>query len=461
MVAQGVPCLGPVTHAGCGAICPGYDRGCYGCYGPAKTPNVASLARSACRATGVLPEPSTACCTPSMPGRRSSGKRAERSASSRTSIQEQTLMSRRPRRPSRTIRVQALARVEGEGGLTIRLRDGQVEARRAAHFEPPRFFEALLRGRAATEVPDITARICGICPVAYQMSSVHAMEKISGVTMPPAIAGASPAALLRRMDRKPRAAHLFAARPGLPRLRKRHRHGPGRPRSWPRSSAAACASRRPATPSCGSSAAGRSTRSTSRSGGFYRVPRRDELDAAARRFEMRPATQRRKRSAGRRRLPFPDFEDDYEFVALRHPDEYPMNEGRLVSSRGPDIAADGIPRPFRGIPGAAFQRPAIAAARRRRRLLRRSAGALEPERRPGQSAGPRGGGGNRHRASRTAIRMSASSPAAWKCCWPSMRRCGSSRITTRRRCRPWNVAAAGRHRPRDHRGAARHPLSSL
>jgi coenzyme F420-reducing hydrogenase gamma subunit len=44
MVAQGIPCLGPVTHAGCGSICPAYDRGCYGCYGPAKLPNVASLA---------------------------------------------------------------------------------------------------------------------------------------------------------------------------------------------------------------------------------------------------------------------------------------------------------------------------------------------------------------------------------------------------------------------------------
>ena len=45
MVAQGIPCLGPITHAGCGAICPSYDRGCYGCYGPAKSPNVSSLAR--------------------------------------------------------------------------------------------------------------------------------------------------------------------------------------------------------------------------------------------------------------------------------------------------------------------------------------------------------------------------------------------------------------------------------
>jgi coenzyme F420-reducing hydrogenase gamma subunit len=44
MVAQGIPCLGPVTHAGCGALCPAYNRGCYGCFGPKETPNTASLA---------------------------------------------------------------------------------------------------------------------------------------------------------------------------------------------------------------------------------------------------------------------------------------------------------------------------------------------------------------------------------------------------------------------------------
>src|SRR6516164_11165654 len=86
---------------------------------------------------------------------------------------------------TRTITVGALARVEGEGGLIIRLRDGQVESVELRIFEPPRFYEAFLRGRSALEVPDITARICGICPVAYQMSSVHAIEKIYGVTMPP------------------------------------------------------------------------------------------------------------------------------------------------------------------------------------------------------------------------------------------------------------------------------------
>ena len=43
MVAHGTPCLGPVTHTGCGALCPGYDRGCYGCFGPKETPNTRSL----------------------------------------------------------------------------------------------------------------------------------------------------------------------------------------------------------------------------------------------------------------------------------------------------------------------------------------------------------------------------------------------------------------------------------
>jgi coenzyme F420-reducing hydrogenase gamma subunit len=54
VMVQGTPCLGPVTHAGCGAICPAYRRGCYGCYGPMETPNTAALARE-WRALGAAP----------------------------------------------------------------------------------------------------------------------------------------------------------------------------------------------------------------------------------------------------------------------------------------------------------------------------------------------------------------------------------------------------------------------
>ena len=81
----------------------------------------------------------------------------------------------------RSIRVKTLARVEGEGALNLTMRDGQVENLQLTIYEPPRFYEAFLRGRDFQEVPDITARICGICPVAYQMGSCHALEKAMGV----------------------------------------------------------------------------------------------------------------------------------------------------------------------------------------------------------------------------------------------------------------------------------------
>ena len=83
----------------------------------------------------------------------------------------------------RTIRVDPLARVEGEGALLVRVREGEVREVKLKIPEPPRFFEAFLRGRHFTEAPDITARICGICPVAYQMSACHAMESACGVTL--------------------------------------------------------------------------------------------------------------------------------------------------------------------------------------------------------------------------------------------------------------------------------------
>ncbi|MBW2000883.1 MAG: nickel-dependent hydrogenase large subunit, partial [Deltaproteobacteria bacterium] len=83
----------------------------------------------------------------------------------------------------KTIRVDYLARVEGEGGLTIKVRGDEVIDARLDIFEPPRFFEAFLRGRHYSEAPDITARICGICPVAYIMSSIQAMESGFGVSV--------------------------------------------------------------------------------------------------------------------------------------------------------------------------------------------------------------------------------------------------------------------------------------
>ena len=82
---------------------------------------------------------------------------------------------------TRTIRTDYLARVEGEGAMYVHLRGDEVADVRLRIYEPPRFFEAFLRGRSFLEAPDITARICGICPVAYQLSACHAIEDACGV----------------------------------------------------------------------------------------------------------------------------------------------------------------------------------------------------------------------------------------------------------------------------------------
>src|SRR5271165_4482235 len=86
-------------------------------------------------------------------------------------------------RRTRIIRTDYLARVEGEGAMYVKLDGREVLDVKLRIYEPPRFFEAMLRGRAFTEAPDITARICGICPVAYQMSAVRAMEDACGIAI--------------------------------------------------------------------------------------------------------------------------------------------------------------------------------------------------------------------------------------------------------------------------------------
>jgi hypothetical protein len=83
----------------------------------------------------------------------------------------------------RNIDVDYIARVEGEGEMHVKVIDGKIEDVWFGIFEPPRFYEAFLEGRPFSDAPDITARICGICPVAYQMSSTHAMEHAFGATV--------------------------------------------------------------------------------------------------------------------------------------------------------------------------------------------------------------------------------------------------------------------------------------
>jgi coenzyme F420-reducing hydrogenase alpha subunit len=245
---------------------------------------------------------------------------------------------------TRTISVQALARVEGEGALTIQLRDGAVEKVELRIYEPPRFYEAFLRGRSSLEVPDITARICGICPVAYQMSSVHAIEKIFGVTMPPQLRA------LRRLLYcgewiESHVLHIYML------------HAPD---FLGFESALAMAQASPAhaelvrrglrIKKAGNRivnlVGGREVHPINvRVGGFYRVPRHEELAPLAEELKaIRDAALETVRWAST--LPFPDFVGDYEFVALRHADEYAMNEGRLVSTQGLDITAEEYPDHF-------------------------------------------------------------------------------------------------------------------
>ena len=175
---------------------------------------------------------------------------------------------------ARTVSVEGLSRVEGEGSLHVEVRDGVVGDVALNIFEPPRFFEALLRGRRATEAPDITARICGICPVAYQMSACAAVENALGVEVSPRWPPA-PSPLLRGVDTEPRPAHLPAPRARL--LGLCRRGGTGRARSRRRRA-------RPAIKKTGnlimSTVGGRAIHPVNvRVGGFYSAPARAEVAA--------------------------------------------------------------------------------------------------------------------------------------------------------------------------------------
>ena len=235
---------------------------------------------------------------------------------------------------TRTIKVDYLARVEGEGAMLVRIKDGRVSDVKLKIFEPPRFFEAFLRGRSYLEAPDITARICGICPVAYQMSSVHAMENALGINIPGSIRQ------LRRLIYcgewiESHALHIFML------------HAPdflGYP------DALQMAKQHPDVVQRGlelkklgneiiTFLGGRAIHPINvRVGGFYHTWARHELAPLGERLE-RGRDLCREVVKWTRTLPIPDYSCDYQFVSLRHPDEYPMNEGRLVSNHGLDIAA--------------------------------------------------------------------------------------------------------------------------
>ncbi|BAL99965.1 MULTISPECIES: Ni/Fe hydrogenase subunit alpha [Caldilinea] len=233
---------------------------------------------------------------------------------------------------TKTVRVEALARVEGEGAFYVKVKEGKVVDAQLHIYEPPRFFEAFLRGRSYAEAPDITARICGICPVAYQMSAVHAMEAIFGVKVEGALRE------LRRLLYcgewiESHALHLFMLHApdflGYADIIQMAADHPDLVMQALRI--------KKAGNDIVALLGGREIHPINvRVGGFYRIPKRREWDRIVEELKWaRDAMFELVKWTGQ--LPFPDFEQPYEFVALRHPDEYPFNEGRLVSNRGLDI----------------------------------------------------------------------------------------------------------------------------
>ena len=233
---------------------------------------------------------------------------------------------------TRTLRTDYLARVEGEGAMLVKIRDGKPVDVKLRIYEPPRFFEAFLRGRRFTEAPDITARICGICPVAYQVSSVNAMEDACGVEVGPQIRA------LRRLLYcgewiESHALHVFMLHApdflgyaSAIELAKDDR---------------ALVERALHMKKTGNeimrAIGGREVHPIIvRVGGFYRAPTRHELAALvddlerAREFALETV----RFAAG---LDYPQLEQDYELVALSEPDAYAVEDGRLVSNRGLDI----------------------------------------------------------------------------------------------------------------------------
>lgn len=239
---------------------------------------------------------------------------------------------------TRTIRVGALARVEGEGALHLAMKDGKVERVNLEIYEPPRFFEAFLRGRDFMEVPDITARICGICPVAYQMGSCHALEKAMGV-----FDEVGP--IVRRLRSllycgewiESHVLHMFMLH--LPDFL-----GYESAISMASDHAQAVKSAlrmKKLGNELMTVLGGRAVHPVGvRVGGFYKAPKREQLVVLL--PELRACRDIMSELALflASKIEYPDLVRDYEFMALCPDDEYPMNLGRIKSNKGVDVAQE-------------------------------------------------------------------------------------------------------------------------
>ena len=241
----------------------------------------------------------------------------------------------------REIKVDALARVEGEGALYVRLRGNEIEKVEFRIFEPPRFFEALLVGREAGEAPDITSRICGICPIAYVMSASMAVEKALGIEVTPEIRD------LRRLvycGEWIQSHVLHAVMLHAPDFFGLH-------------DAIQIAQAEPELVRNGlrlkklgntimEVVGGRSVHPVNtRVGGFYRAPGMDAVQAMIPELEWGAAAARDMVLAFAN-FDFPEDEGDYHFVSLVHPEQYPILEGRLGSNSGLNIPVEAFSEYF-------------------------------------------------------------------------------------------------------------------
>ncbi len=239
------------------------------------------------------------------------------------------------------VNIPVLTRVEGEGALDLTIADGAIQELKLRIFEPPRLFEKFLEGRHFLEVPDMVARICGICPVAYQMSAVQAIEAILGIVPSPWVAA------MRRLfycgewiESHSLHIHLLAAPDflGFANVVELSAVHPDIVRRGLRLQEAGNAIIR--------LLGGRSVHPVgARVGGFWQAPSRHEAQALQARLQsLVPEAEALVRwCAG---LPLPQETQDFEAVALRHGGEYPMNHGRLVSNRGLDIGPEGFEHEF-------------------------------------------------------------------------------------------------------------------
>jgi coenzyme F420-reducing hydrogenase alpha subunit len=229
----------------------------------------------------------------------------------------------------REIHVPILTRVEGEGALNIVLNQKAIERVELNIYEPPRFFEAFLSGRSHNEVADITARICGICPIAYQMTAVQAIESAWGIDIP------VPVQRLRRL--------MYLAEwiesHGL------HIHLLHAPDFFGCDSGLDLAKQNPQAVQRGLKVkkignhvleilGGRAIHPISLAvGGFYRLPRREELNALIEDFRWGlQASIEITRWVGS--FEFPDFHSPSIYVALQSPREYAIMSGSVASSDG-------------------------------------------------------------------------------------------------------------------------------